>query len=352
MKVEPQAAIDISLSERESQILDCIVESYVQSAKPVGSRYLAKRFDLGISPATIRNVMTDLEDKGFLRQPHVSAGRIPTDMGYRYYVNRLHAVQLMTRNDRRIILDNLRNGVDVQDIFEAASQILGRISSQLGVVLEPRFKQGVFEKMELVPLSEQKVLAVISIKSGLIKTIMMEVDVELSRERLVEASRLVNERLSGLPLQKIRETISERLNDVTHSSDKNLILLIIRSSDRLFNFDDSHDLHLGGTHNIVSNPEFSDQAYTAKILELIESKEDLVSHFSEVDGREIAVSIGEENHSDLFWDCSIISLSYHIGNVSGTLGVVGPTRMHYPKIISLVEYMGRVLTQQLCSSLS
>jgi heat-inducible transcriptional repressor len=350
MKVDSRKQREIALTDRENLILNCIVESYVHTAKPIGSRFLAKKYQLGISPATIRNVMNDLEEKGFLTQPHVSAGRIPTDKGYRHFVDRIKLVQFLSRNDRRIILDNLRkDNVAVQEIFETASQILGKISSQLGVVLEPRFQQGVFEKMELVPLAEGRVLAVISIKSGLVKTIVMEVEADLSRDQLLGASRLINERLHGLALQKIRETIGERLGSVPDEEHKNLILLIIQSSDRLFNFDDQLDLHLGGAHNIVSNPEFSEQEETARILELIESKDRLLTHFSEIGDEEVAISIGEENNSVLFKNCSIISSRYKFGGIAGTLGVVGPTRLHYPKIISLVEYMGRVLSQQLHS---
>ncbi|MCG8608743.1 heat-inducible transcriptional repressor HrcA [bacterium] len=350
MKVGSQEKRHSLLTDRENLILNCIVESYVQRAKPVGSRFLAKKYQLGISPATIRNVMNDLEEKGFLTQPHVSAGRIPTDKGYRHFVDRIKLVQFLSRNDRRIILENLRkDNVEAEEIFEKASQILGNISSQLGVVLEPRFQEGVFEKMELVPLADGKVLAVISIKSGLIKTIVMEVKADLSRDQLLGASRLINERLHGLALQKIRETIGARLGSVPDEDHKNLILLIIKSSDRLFNFDDQLDLHLGGTHNIVSNPEFSERKDTARILELIESKDRLLTHFSKINDEEIAISIGEENHSELFRNCSIISSRYKFGGIAGALGVVGPTRMHYPKIISLVEYMGRVLSQQLHS---
>ncbi len=339
------------LSQRETRILNCVVESFVQNACPVGSRYLAKKHKLGISPATIRNVMNDLEEMGYLIQPHVSAGRIPTDKGYRCYVDNLMAVPTLTKSDRRLILDNLRKvTLDVYDLFEASSYILGKLSSQLGVVLEPRFHHGIFQKMDLVSISDTKILAVITIKSGLVKTIMLDVDVKFTNDQLNKTSWFINERLSGLSLQEIKETIDLRLtNDFM---DNNLISIIMKSSKKLFNFEVQKSVHLGGTHNIVSNPEFSDSKETAKILEIFESKQCILNYFDEISEEKIKISIGEENKEDFFQGCSIISVRYHIGNITGTLGVVGPTRMHYPKIISLVDYMGKILTHKLYANLS
>ncbi|MFQ5823525.1 MAG: heat-inducible transcriptional repressor HrcA [bacterium] len=342
-----------SLTEREKLILNCVVESFVQSAKPVGSRYLAKKYNLGIGSATIRNVMTDLEELGYLNQPHTSAGRIPTDKGYRFYVDSLISVQRLARNERRLIFENLRKvSVDVDEILHTSSQVLGEISSQLGVVLAPRFYQGIFQKMELVPISENKILAVLSIKSGLVKTIMMEIESGVSRDQLNETSWIINERLSGLSLKEIKETIDKRMSGISIEEDK-LIRLIVQSSNKLFNFEEYKDLHLGGTQNIMANPEFFDQEHITNILELIESKQIILHIFSEKEeGDKISITIGEENKEELFRNCSIITTSYHIGNVTGTLGVVGPTRMQYAKIISLVDYMGKALTQMLCAQMS
>jgi heat-inducible transcriptional repressor len=342
-----------ALTAREKLILNCVVESYVQRAKPVGSRYLVKKYDLDISPATVRNVMTDLEEMGYVQQPHTSAGRIPTDKGYRFYVDSLKFVQSLARNERRIILDNLRKvSIDVDEILHTSSQVLGRISSQLGVVLAPRFYQGIFQKMELVPISEKKILVVISINSGLVKTIMMEIESEVSREQLNETSWIINERLAGLSLKEIKETIDRRMYDVSGGEER-IINLIVESSNRLFNFEQYSDLHLGGARNIMANPEFSDHEHLSKILELIESKQIILHLFDEKDEEDkISISIGEENREELFRNCSIITTSYHIGNLTGTLGVVGPTRMHYAKIISLVDYMGKAVSQMLSVQMS
>ncbi|MFQ5707252.1 MAG: heat-inducible transcriptional repressor HrcA [bacterium] len=341
------------LPERERLILTCIVESFVENAKPIGSRYLAKKYNLAVSPATIRNVMTDLEDMGFIMQPHTSAGRIPTDKGYRFFVDGLMSVQRLLKQQQRTILDKLRKvSVDVDDILYASSQVLGEISKQLGVVLAPRFYQGIFQKIELVPIADNKILVVISIKSGLVKTIMMELESKVSRDRLNETCWIINERLSGLSLKEIKETIDKRMSDVAYG-DAGLIRMLIESSDKLFSFAEHRDVHLGGARNIVSNPEFSDQEHLTKIIELLESKQIILHLFNKNENdNKISISIGEENKEELFKNCSIIATSYHIGDVAGTLGVVGPTRMEYGKIVPLVDYVARALTQLLTVQMS
>ena len=344
--------LDRVLTEREMTILDCVVESYVQTATPVGSRYLAKNFNLGISPATIRNVMNDLEDLGYLCQPHVSAGRVPSDKGYRCYVDNLMSWRKLRKRERQLVLDNLQMySVDVNDILRAASQVLGKISAQLGVVLEPKFYQGIFQKLELVCVSESRVLAVISIKSGLVKTIMMEMDSEVSRDQLEQTSWIINERLSGLSLKEVKESIDARLSDVPLQDDR-LIHLILSSSDRLFSFENHEGMHLGGAHNIMANPEFSERNDVARVLDLMESRESILHKFDQAEGDRVLVRIGRENEEYLFQDYSVITTKYYIGNVAGALGVVGPTRMHYAKIIPLVDYVGDTLTRMLMGKLS
>ena len=334
-----------ALTERESLILNCLVESYVANATPVGSRYLAKKYDLGISPATIRNVMNDLEDLGYLSQPHVSAGRIPTDNGYRFYVDSLMLIRSLAKRDRNLIEKKLlKVSVDVTDILASASQVLGKISTQLGVVLEPRCYQGIFGKMELVSVGGNRVLAVISIKSGLVKTIMMEIESEVSSEQLHEAAQIINERLSGLSLKEVKETIDQRLAGVSVQNDR-VIRLIVESSNKLFNFENQKELHLGGTHNIVANPEFLDQEYASKILQLLESKQSILHLLSDKQAAKVSLRIGDENQENGFTGFSVITTRYYIGNVTGTLGVVGPTRMQYDKIVPLVDFMGKVLTR-------
>jgi len=345
---ESKAAPSGELSERERKILNSVVESFVDSSVPVGSRTLAKRFKLAISPATIRNTMMDLEERGFIAQPHTSAGRVPTDLGYRYYVDNLEAVKELGEKERREILEHIRAlSQEVEAILEAASQMLGRISSQLGVVLSPRFLQGVFEKMEIVPVSDTKLMLVVTIKGGLVKTILMEIDRQVSRHTLEDTARVINERLHGLTLDGIKLSIDQRLHGVNRG-DSSLVQLIVKSADKLFNFDEDRYFRFGGTNNIMAQPEFSDHQKFASILELLENKEMIVHVFGqEAATSELSITIGTENKDELLKHCTLITATYHIGNVTGTVGVLGPTRMQYPKTIALVDYMARAISSVL-----
>jgi len=334
------------LSERERMVLNSIVENFIQSAVPVGSRVVAKKSNMALSPATIRNVMCDLEEMGYLTHPHTSAGRVPTDKGYRFFVDSLMGVEQLPESQKKHIFDELvRVSKEVDSILEAASQVMARVSSQLGVVLSPRFYQGTFEKIELVPIAEKRALMVVSVKSGLVRTIVLQMETEFSRELLDKTARIINERLHGLSLREIKDTLDSRFRDVGEA-DPDLVRLIVQSVvpsiDRL----EHRSLHYGGTQNIMVQPEFLDQQKLLNVLNLLESKEMLIHLFdqSEATG-DLSITIGVENREELIKYCSLITTSYHIGNVTGTLGVLGPTRMNYSRIVSLVQFMARVLTQ-------
>lgn len=347
----------VQLSPRERVILNLIVENFVTKASPVGSRYLAKRSGLNLSAATIRNVMMDLEERGLITQPHTSAGRVPTDLGYRVYVDSLMEVRHLNRQDRRAILERLRRVAENADqILETASHVLGQISSQLGVVLAPRFYQGVYDRMEIVPISEKRILVVISIRSGLVKTISMEIEGEISQESLYETTRVLNERLHGLTLKEIKQTIDKRLRNVSVGNES-LIQRFVASADRLFHFAEREEFHVGMTSRILAQPEFSDQEHLLQLLSLIENKDILLHVFERSQNEEkaagrISITIGEENREELMRNCSVITTTYHMGNVTGTLGVIGPTRMNYAYMVALVQYMARVLSSTLETQLA
>lgn len=336
------------LNERERLVLNSIVENFVRNAAPVGSRYLAKRSGVDMSPATIRNVMMDLEEMGYVTQPHTSAGRVPTDKGYRLYVDSLMMIETLGEQEKQQILEHLqRVSQSVDTILEAASQVLARVSKQLGVVLSPRFYQGVFEKIELVPIAEKKILMVLSIKAGLVRTIVMEVATEFSREVLEKTAQVINERLHGLSLKEIKQSL-DRCMRHAGDADADLIARIIDLAGVLFDDGERRSLHFGGTNNIVNQPEFTDHQQLSKVLNLLENREILIHLFEQGDDSEkISIAIGDENRDELIKHCSLITTSYHIGNVIGTLGVLGPTRIRYSKMVALVDFMAKILTEVL-----
>lgn len=344
------------LTERQRLILTSIVENFIKTASPVGSQFLVSHADLALSSATVRNVMMDLEKMGYITQPHTSAGRMPTNKGYRFYVDSLMRLEVLAAEEKDRIVEGLaRVSEDVGTVLEVASHSLAKISNLLGVVLAPRFYQGMFDRMELVQLTSDKVLAVIGIQSGLVKTITIEIDNAMSRELLEETARIINERLHGLSLKEIKETIDSRLQSIDYA-DRSFIDLVIRSSRSMFDFSSPSDLHIGGTSNIVIQPEFMEHEKLRSIAGLLDDRgimihvlnqDDLDDDTSEGIGQKIRITIGEENREDFIQHCSLITTTYKVGSVSGTLGVLGPTRMQYSKIIALVGYMAEALTETL-----
>ncbi len=290
--------------------------------------------------------MMDLEDKGLVTQPHTSAGRIPTDLGYRCYVNDLMMMERLTKPERQQIEQNLKNvaNEDVEAIVEKSCEVLSKISNQLGVVLSPRFYEGRVEKLELIKVSENKLLVIIAIASGPVKTIVMEIKYSIPGDKLEETARILNERLSGLTLKQIRNTFKNRMSDINYG-DENIISQFSESVDKIFSIDDEH-IHLKGTQNIFLQPEFADKERITRILELIDNQKILIRILNDTtkDNEKISITIGQENKEELINNCSLITAIYKIGDVTGILGVLGPTRMKYEKVTSFVDYIAREIS--------
>ena len=334
------------LTNRESSILKSLIINFVDCGIPIGSQFLSKIYHNRLSSATIRNIMADLEDKGLVTQPYTSAGRIPTDLGYRYYVNGLMIVEKLTRIEKQQIDSDLQNvsEKDVEAILKKSCEVLSKISNYLGVVLSPRFYLGILEKIELVSLSESKLMVVISITSGLVKTITLEVKSSIPANQLESTARILNERLSGLSLRQIRDTFEQRMADISNVNDE-LINQLSESVEKIFSVE-HENLHVKGTHNILSYPEFTNQDKISKLLELFDDQKILIRILNEStkEDDKISITIGQENTDELVCDCSLITAVYRIGDVTGTLGIIGPTRMKYEKVTGLVDYITQKVT--------
>ncbi|MCK4655838.1 MAG: heat-inducible transcription repressor HrcA [candidate division Zixibacteria bacterium] len=336
------------LSDRERQVLAALIDHYVKSAQPVGSRVLANRYKLGVSPATIRNTLQDLEELGLVTQPHTSAGRIPTDLGYRIYVDLMLKPEQLSAGEKQKIDDEITSAfTPIDQILEQTSRILAEVSSQLGVSTSPEFDRAVLTKMEMIPVAERKLLVVIAVRSGLVKTILMEVDSDLSSSMVVETSGLLNEKLVGLTLGEIRRTISDRFKDV-RLGDPRLLRVFTESVNALSVEGEGDSLHVGGTPNMLRQPEFRDREILDQLLGVLESKQplaDMVSSASLKDG--VVVTIGKEANIGNFEMCSMVTSTYSAGRSKGTIGVIGPTRMKYSKLVSIVDYTAKLLSKLL-----
>ena len=342
------------LNEREKNILRYIIQQFVLTASPVGSRNITKKYDLGISPATVRNIMFDLEESGYINHPHTSAGRIPTDKGYRTYVDSLMNLERISQTDKGIIKKSFKQTiVDTDELLRLTSKLLSSITRQLAAVTYPKVDSGTLEKIQLVSLSSTRILVVISIKSGLVKTITLEQNTELKSNQLESVQGLLNERLSGLSLKEIRDTFKDRFRDVPEDHNS-IIRLFIDSAEKIFKDVKYNDkLVITGAKNVIKQPEFEVPEKFQSIVELMEDQ-DVIIHIMEKSGEtgsdQVYISIGSENQEERMQDYSLISKEYKIGNVSGTLGIIGPKRMEYSKVVAIVDYVSKLLSEILTNA--
>lgn len=339
-----------NLTEREAGILRDVVHNYILTATPVGSKHISSSSDTHLSAASIRNVMAHLEEMGLLSHPYTSAGRVPTDLGYRYYVNYLMEIEQITNDEKLLFESNLEGSVEPQDLLRETSKILSKISRQLSIVSSPSVSNARLEKLELVPIASSKLLIVISIRSGIVRTIMLEVGVDFRKSTLDAVSRILNKRLSGLTLREIRETFADRTKDMQDEK-TGLIRLFVDSVDQLFDDEKGEKLHLSGAQNIIEQPEFIDPKNFRSVIELIEN-DDFIIHLLEKhhgSDRKSTVTIGAENEDDKAEEYSVVSATYELEGVSGRVGIIGPKRMNYAKIVPLVDHVARVVAKMMAS---
>ncbi len=340
-----------NLNDREESVLRHVVHNYIFTAVPVGSRYISKHYESLLSPATIRNVMSDLEESGYLSHPHTSAGRVPTDLGYRYYVDFLMELEKISEEDKEAIREQLDKAIDAEELLKDTSKLLGKISNQLSIVTSPHLGTGTFQKLELMQVSSSKLLVLLSIQSGMVRTIMLEVGMDLRKESLDQVARILNERLAGLTLKEIRDTFIDRVADYKDER-SGLIRLFVDSVDQLF--DDSRErerVHIAGTRNLIEHPEFGDPKNFRSIIELIEN-EDIIVHLlekHEIPNKDFVITIGAENQESKAQDYSLVTATYNVNGVMGRVGIMGPTRMNYSRLIPLVDHVAKTIAELLAA---
>ena len=341
-----------TLTDREKEVLKYVVENFIRIASPIGSRSASKKMDLNLSPATIRNVMSDLEEMDLLDTPHTSAGRIPTDKGYRYYVDILMEKEKLNLQEEFHLKNQFDeknlNILESQDLYIETSRILGKISHLLAVVTQPQISKGIFDKLEFVNIFSNRVLVVLNIKSGIVKTVIMELDSEISKSKLENLSSFLNERLHGLSLNQIRESISERVSDYKYQEPE-LIQLFINSIDKLYTAEEAgNKIYIGGTGELVLQPEFEDPKNFKQIIDLAEDKNLVIHIFQNTvkADNEVFISIGNENEEEKLKNYSVVTTSYKAGDVKGNIGVIGPKRMNYARMISLLQFTSKLINEK------
>jgi heat-inducible transcriptional repressor len=342
------------LNERERRVLEAVIQSYVETAEPAGSRTISRRFGLGVSPATIRNTMSDLEEKGYLFHPHTSAGRVPTDIAYRLYVDSLMRVTTLASTDKERLAEQILSGrgSTIEAILRRAAQSISVLSQELGIAIGPRIDQTVLQQLELVPVSSERLVLVLTLKGGTMRTIFIDLKGQIADHALREVSRVLNERLAGLTLREIRTSLGARLRDATPRGEANELLnIFVQEGETLFEVPlatSGTDVVLGQASVLAEQPEFSSGESLKRLLAITDSG----AHLHEMLRRRstaggVSITIGKENGDPGFDPFTIVTAEYRAGTLSGVIGVIGPTRMPYEKVIALVAHTSRLVSDLL-----
>ena len=338
-----------SLTDRERQVLEAVIETYVQTAEPAGSRTIAKRHHLGLSPATIRNTMSDLEEKGFLYHPHTSAGRIPTDQAYRVYVDSLMKPPRVGAAQAEQIREELTGErAVIEEILARAAQVLGVLTNELGVAVSPSFEEALLERLDLLQVASDRLLLVLTLKSGVVRTIFVEVPSHMARDAVADVAVVLNERLAGLTLKEIRGTLAERLRDTaTDRGSNDLLNIFVQEAEGLFDVPAPAGVVLGSTQPLAIQPEFATKERLQGLMEVTERRDLLREALAARGGDGLTITIGQEHVDPRLAPFTLVTSSYRMGALSGVIGVMGPTRMPYDKIAALVEHTSRLVGELL-----
>ncbi len=334
------------LNDRELRVLEAVIQTYIETAEPAGSQTIAKRFGLGVSPATIRNTMSDLEQKGYLFHPHTSAGRIPTERAYRLYVDNLMRLAPPSDREQRALrteLSSPRSAVD--EVLRRAAQVLGVLTQELGVAVAPALDSVVLERLDLLQVASDRLLLVFNLKSGVVRTIFVQVPSTLAGEAVPRVAHVLTDRLAGLTLREIRRTLADRLRDADSSpGGTELLNIFIAEGEEIFTLStDAGEVVLGSAQMLADQPEFASNTRMRDLIELTERRDLLKQALERRRQRGLTITIGGENLEPKLSDFTLVTSSYRAGDLTGVIGVMGPTRMPYDKIIGLVEHTSRLV---------
>lgn len=332
------------LNERKKKILQIIIEDYISSAEPVGSRTIARKYDLGLSPATIRNEMSDLEFLGYLEQPHTSAGRIPSAQAYRFYVDALIEPGTLTDNDMALIdgwYNERRRNID--DIFQSTAKSLSRMTQNVSMVLTNQQTIANFCYLKFLPLDSQHAILCIVADDGSIDTNVVDIPLGMSSEEMDYLAGKMSKLLEDRNLSDISVEILQNVHtDVVE--DKLIFSSLLQAVRKMTGRRQEQKVFLGGTKQLLNQPEFRDVERVRNLLGILEEEKVLKDLLQGGEDSGLKVTIGSENKFTGIQDCSMVQATYRLnGQIVGTMAVLGPTRMEYGKVISVMDYLHKYL---------
>jgi heat-inducible transcriptional repressor len=340
-----------TLENRKRKLLQAVIYQFVRTAKPVGSQVIVDKYNFGLSSATVRNLLSDLEKEGYLTHPHTSAGRIPTDKGYRFYVDSLLEIQTMAAaEEERIRKEYSARTKEMADLMISTSHMLSAMSHYTGMVLSPRLDTTLLRRLQLISIGGNQILVVIVSQTGLIRHRVVNLNRAITPDRLASISNILNERLKGLPLSEVRTQILDHIDAAEQEQTEGYSIAkeLARQA-----FDLGHpeqELYVDGKENIIDFPDFNDYNQLSTLLRVVEEKNLLTSILEKEIQKNggLSVKIGSENKRPELRGVSLVSSTYKMGDDAvGVLGIMGPRRMEYARMMALVEGVARIVNKML-----
>lgn len=341
----------MDLGSRKRKILSAIIDDYIESAEPVGSRTIAKKYEIGLSSATIRNEMADLEELGYLEQPHTSAGRIPSDKGYRLYVDELMKINNPTQEEVCYIKEILQLTTinEINKIMLRTAKLISQITKLTSAVLSPSVNKSAVKSIQLIQVTPNDIVAIVLTDTGIFKNVVIKTPRPILRDTLTKIGNMLNEKLAGLTIEEIDLSVISSIQAQMRGYTEIFYAVIPVLYESLKEVD--CEVYLDGATNIFNYPEYSDNNKARDFLSIVENRDILFDIFSEHD-KNISVSIGQENEFKEIKDYSIVKSAYKIGDRTvGSIGVIGPKRMNYSHVMGTLNYLTQALNDILKNSL-
>jgi len=333
--------------ERKLMILQAIIHSYITNPEPVGSRTIQKKYDLGVSPATIRNEMADLEDLGFLIQPHTSAGRIPSDKAFRLYVDRLMELQQIAFAQRRSIRNSLLHDLsEVEKLVENSAKLLSQLTEYTTFAISPKIEQDTLKRIRLIPVDETKTLVVLITSAGIVKDFIIRNETAIEENQLNLISEFLTDKLANTPIYQMGYIIDHFLMDELEQMRFSARSLLPMINDTLSEINDTK-IFANGILNIFNFPEYQDFDRAQSLVKFMQAKGNVADMLMNAgDSQELRISIGRENLYDVLRECTMITATYTLkGQTVGKLALVGPTNMDYSRVIPLIRSVAREVNE-------
>lgn len=340
---------EMIMDERKKRILQAIIDDYIDTAEPIGSRTIARKYELGLSSATIRNEMADLEDMGYLAQPHTSAGRVPSDKGYRLYVDELMRVRDLQKEESERMRTEMETQInELNQLLKQASAVLSRYTRYTSMAVTPQLKASTIKSIQVVPIETGKAMVIVVTNAGIIRNTLVKIADIIQPDMLVVISNELNDKLAGLTVEQVCSGKTIELENHTGMPLDVLMPVINGVADCVAKID-SPEVYVEGTTNIFNYPEFRDVSKAREFMNVLDEKSSLFKIMtSRTEPGEITVRIGSENDMSVIKDCTLITANYNLpDNFKGSIGIIGPTRMEYPRVISLLKYVKKLMSGEI-----